>query len=64
VFPRSLSGQAESSGYNTALSSVQAKSILNSCYRGLEMLLEDSAQMDMRHINVAWSRASGRGETR
>jgi hypothetical protein len=52
VFPRSLSGQAESSGYNTALSSVQAKSILNSCYRGLEMLLEDSAQMDMRHIGT------------
>jgi hypothetical protein len=52
VFPRTLSGQAESSGYNTALSSVQAKSILNSCYRGGEMLLEDLARMDMKHIST------------
>lgn len=52
IIPRTLQGQAESSGYNTAQTSVQAKAIFNPIVDGLELLLEELAIMDMRHISA------------
>jgi len=50
IIPRTLSGEATSSGYNTALSSVQARALFNSLYRAAELLLEQAGEFDMRHV--------------
>lgn len=50
MFPRSLSGQAESSGYNTVQSTLQAKTIIDPIYDGISMQEEELAIMDMHHI--------------
>lgn len=50
IIPRTLQGQAESSGYNTAQSSVQAKAIFNPIADAQELMDEELAQMEMRHV--------------
>lgn len=50
IIPRTLQGIAESSGYNTVQSSVQAKSIFNPCADGMELHLQELAIMDLQHI--------------
>jgi hypothetical protein len=50
IIPRTLQGQAESSGYNTAQTSIQAKAIFNPIADAAELLCEDLAVMEMRHI--------------
>lgn len=50
IIPRTLQGQAESSGYNTVSSTVQAKSIFLPLYRAPERHVEELCVMDMRHI--------------
>jgi len=52
IIPRSLTGEATSSGYNTALSSVQARALFNSIYGAEERLLTRLGKMDMRHVET------------
>lgn len=51
IIPRTLSGEPGSSGYNTVVSSVQARALYNSIYRASELLLEQAGEMDMRHVS-------------
>lgn len=51
VFPPTLHGEAESSGYNTAQATAQAKTLFAELYSGLKIALTDLAKMDMRHIS-------------
>lgn len=50
IVPRTLGGEPTSSGYNTVVSSVQARALYNSIYRASELLLEQLGEFDMRHI--------------
>lgn len=51
IIPRTLAGEASSSGYNTAMSSVQARSLFNSIYGAEERLLTRLGKMDMHHVD-------------
>jgi hypothetical protein len=52
IVPRTLGGEPTSSGYNTVVSSVQARALYNSIYRAGELLLEQLGEFDMRHIET------------
>jgi hypothetical protein len=52
IVPRTLGGEPTSSGYNTVVSSVQARALYNSIYRAGELLLEQVGEFDMRHIET------------
>jgi hypothetical protein len=50
IIPRTLTGEAASSGYNTAQSTVQARALFNSQFHAEELLYEQCAEQDMRNI--------------
>lgn len=52
IIPRTLTGEAASSGYNTVSSSVQAKALFASMYKASELVLQQAGKMDMRHIET------------
>lgn len=71
IVPRTLGGEPTSSGYNTVVSSVQARALYNSIYRACELLLEQVGEHDMRHIEtlpgpvyLQWEKKSSFGATK